>query len=327
MEVQTLESWPSNQAFFCWDWLVGSFNKLFKRPALPRLKMISVIVPCYNSKETIHLLLSALEQQDYEDFETIVVDSSSDGTDRVISESYPWVKLIHFENKTLPGRARNIGMSMARGDIYAFIDADCRPPSDWLQNIESLHRKYDVFGGIVLNGNPTKLIGWASFMSEFSEIYSLRPRITTLLPTCNLSVKKKVVGSVVFPEDMFPGEDRIFAVNLSKNCYTFLHPQLKVYHNNRASFSSFFRHQVRLGYSSAQVRQRASASDLFGSQLIHKPWLLVFLPFYRCYVIGLRCLNRGGVDFFMYLFLFPLFIVGMLWWNYGFIKCLKGADL
>ena len=73
--------------------------------------MLSVIIPSYNSEKTIRKCLDSLLDQTYEgEYEIIVVDSSDDKTPQIVTSLYPKVKLVHFRNKTDPGKARNIGI-------------------------------------------------------------------------------------------------------------------------------------------------------------------------------------------------------------------------
>jgi glycosyltransferase involved in cell wall biosynthesis len=132
--------------------------------------MISVIIPSYNSEETIEDCIDSLLNQSYaDDYEIILVDSSQDRTPELVSRKYPNVKLIHFDKKTDPGTARNTGVQQSRGELIAFIDADCDASTDWLEKIESSHRSsYNIIGGVVNNGNAENdLVGSAGYIAEF----------------------------------------------------------------------------------------------------------------------------------------------------------------
>src|ERR1051325_3213870 len=86
---------------------------------------LSVVIASYNSRRTIARCLESLEAQTYGDFEIVVVDSSSDGAARAVEERFPDVRLVTFPTRKFPGDARNAGVRAARGEIIAFIDADC----------------------------------------------------------------------------------------------------------------------------------------------------------------------------------------------------------
>ena len=97
---------------------------------------VTVLIPAYNAASTIRNTLSSLLEQDLEEpYEIIVVDSSSDETPRIIAEEFPSVHLIHKDEQTDPGTARNLGVVQAKGEIIACIDADCIAPPDWLSRM------------------------------------------------------------------------------------------------------------------------------------------------------------------------------------------------
>ncbi len=102
---------------------------------------VSVIIPSYNRKSELGQLLSALAGQTlpHRSFEVIVVDDGSDdGTREWLADhasgfgfSCAWFAQEHQG----PGAARNRGMRHAAGDIFAFIDTDCIPQPDWLEQL------------------------------------------------------------------------------------------------------------------------------------------------------------------------------------------------
>lgn len=94
---------------------------------------VSVIIPVFNDAERLQTCLAALERQTYLSnlYEVIVVDNGSDDFQAVdsrfshvltTSESYP-----------SSYAARNQGISLAKGDVIAFTDADCIPACDWIE--------------------------------------------------------------------------------------------------------------------------------------------------------------------------------------------------
>ena len=87
--------------------------------------MISIIIPSYNSETTIIPCLDAVQSQSYSgQYEVILVDSSSDKTQEIVSSDYPKVKLLHPDVRADPGTARNMGISRAKGDLIAFVDSE-----------------------------------------------------------------------------------------------------------------------------------------------------------------------------------------------------------
>src|SRR5689334_19778980 len=94
----------------------------------------SVIIPVYNDGERLRTCLTALSRQTYgtDRFEVIVVDNGSKVSPAPIVSGFPFAR---FTTETRPGSycARNHGLSLAKGEILAFTDADCVPRPDWLE--------------------------------------------------------------------------------------------------------------------------------------------------------------------------------------------------
>jgi glycosyltransferase involved in cell wall biosynthesis len=87
----------------------------------PRL---SVIVPAYNAANFIRDAIRSIEEQDYPTLEIIVVDDgSTDATREVVAGHNGAIRYVRQENQGAAG-ARNHGLSLARGSLITFLDAD-----------------------------------------------------------------------------------------------------------------------------------------------------------------------------------------------------------
>ena len=96
------------------------------RPKAP-LEMISVIVPAFNEERSLGQCLGSLLDQNYEDYEVIVVDDGSTDKTLEIARSYEGtkVKVIHQENEGKAG-ALNTGTGASMGSLVLTVDADTR---------------------------------------------------------------------------------------------------------------------------------------------------------------------------------------------------------
>lgn len=98
----------------------------------------SIIVPVYNVEDYLAQCIDAILEQDYKDYELILVDDGSTDASGAICDTYKtqWdghdgvrIHVIHQTNKGLSG-ARNSGLDVAGGDWIVFIDSD-----DWVEPV------------------------------------------------------------------------------------------------------------------------------------------------------------------------------------------------
>jgi glycosyltransferase involved in cell wall biosynthesis len=91
---------------------------------------VSVIIPCYNSAQTIERAIQSVAQQTLRPQEVIVIDDASlDNTIEILQSlqnhyGKDWLKLVILEKNAGPSFARNQGWDLANQDYIAFLDAD-----------------------------------------------------------------------------------------------------------------------------------------------------------------------------------------------------------
>ncbi len=86
----------------------------------------SIIIPNYNLGKYLPECLASVMQQEYQDFEVIIID---DGSTEELSHTYfkdlQQEKVqVHLRNNEGVSAARNFGASVAKGDYFLFLDAD-----------------------------------------------------------------------------------------------------------------------------------------------------------------------------------------------------------
>lgn len=102
------------------------FKKRVGRNVFDALPKVSVVIPAYNSADTIvDTLRSALDQK-FREHEIIVVNDGSPDTERLERVLRPHIEDIIYirQRNSGAGPARNLGIEHARGNIIAFLDAD-----------------------------------------------------------------------------------------------------------------------------------------------------------------------------------------------------------
>lgn len=107
--------------------------------AAAALPFVSVVVPAHNGADSIRRCLEPLLAQTYPPrrFEIIVVDDGStddvaDVARAALAGGSVAFQVLRKEKNSGPASARNAGIHAARGDLIAFIDADCVAEPDWL---------------------------------------------------------------------------------------------------------------------------------------------------------------------------------------------------
>jgi glycosyltransferase involved in cell wall biosynthesis len=91
----------------------------------------SLILPCYNVEKYVARCVQSILNQDFEDYEVILVDDgSTDGTPALcdaLAAEHGRIRVIHKENGGLSS-ARNAGLDVSQGQYIWFIDSD-----DWIE--------------------------------------------------------------------------------------------------------------------------------------------------------------------------------------------------
>jgi len=105
--------------------LVNTIN--FTKQSQIKLKSLSIIIPYFNSSQSIFHTLNSIQKQqniDFEDIEIIIIDDGSE-KELKIKQKYSFrIKILRLcENKGRV-RVRNIGLLLANYDVIMFLDAD-----------------------------------------------------------------------------------------------------------------------------------------------------------------------------------------------------------
>lgn len=88
--------------------------------------LISIIIPVYNVEKYLELCINSVLNQDYDNYEVILIDDGSTDLSPQICDSYApnsKINVIHKVNAGV-GEARNTGLDIARGEYIFFLDSD-----------------------------------------------------------------------------------------------------------------------------------------------------------------------------------------------------------
>jgi len=82
--------------------------------------MLSIIIPTLNEEKHLPRLLKSIKRQNFNDYEIIVADASSEDKTVEIAKDYG-CKVV---KGGLPATGRNNGARIAKGELFLFLDAD-----------------------------------------------------------------------------------------------------------------------------------------------------------------------------------------------------------
>ena len=99
--------------------------------------MISIIITAYNAEKTIEKCISSILENDYNNYEIIIVnDGSTDKTEQIV-ELFASDKIKYFSKpNTGVADSRNYGIEKAKGEYITFIDSDDYVKNDYFENLD-----------------------------------------------------------------------------------------------------------------------------------------------------------------------------------------------
>lgn len=279
---------------------------------------ISIIIPCLNEEANIGPCLQSLVQQSMalHQYEILVVDGgSTDATGHLVrqmAEQQPAIRLVVEPTKgTAAGR--NSGIKASRGQLIAFIDADCEAPAEWLATLDDHYQRLSqqdpqlvaVGGGnVVPPGAPPFLaaIGVAldsyagSFNSAQGRQFVEHRQVASLATLNALYDKKRLLEVGCFDQSLgSEAEDADLNHRLGQRGYTmYFMADSFVYHKMRPTPVGWLKNMVRYGRGRARLLKRYP-----------EMWQLSFvLPLIFALVMGVTALTPwwlwagGGLLYF-----------------------------
>lgn len=125
--------------------------------------LISIIIPIYNGVKYLNQCFQALRSQTYNDWEAIFVNDGSTDSSlpllQELSDKDPRMKVYNQSNQGA-AKARETGITKAKGDFITFLDVDDTIPSDYLSStIELFTEDIDIVTtgfNIINEGRITK---------------------------------------------------------------------------------------------------------------------------------------------------------------------------
>ncbi|MCS6856350.1 MAG: glycosyltransferase family 2 protein [Sandaracinaceae bacterium] len=183
--------------------------------------LLSVVMPCYNERATIHKAIEQVLHCGISPLELIVVDDgSTDGTRELLQSGPaldPRVRVILHEKNMGKGAALRTGFRLARGRFVIVQDADLEyDPKDYPALLEPLLQDQAdvVYGSRFAGGGSHRVLYyWHSVANHF--LTTLSNMVTDInltdMETCYKVFRKEVLDQITIEEDRFGFEPEITA--------------------------------------------------------------------------------------------------------------------
>ena len=171
---------------------------------------LSIIIPVYQTQDTIDRCIESILQQSFTDYEIILVDDGSDYECSQLCDKYPQkdrrITTIHKENGGLSD-ARNTGIKHSKGEYITFIDSDDAIQNDTLQALMDEINKYpetDVLEYPIMEriGHPHKeqLLAFTPRKYNNCWEYWLNEQAYLHTYACNKIFRRCLFKNVSFPK-------------------------------------------------------------------------------------------------------------------------------
>lgn len=182
------------------------------------MKKLSIVIPCYNEKDSILEILEKVKNAPIEEKEIIVVDDkSTDGTTEMLKEKVEPIvdKVIYHEKNTGKGGALRTGFQAAIGDVVIIQDADMEyDPNEYPVVVNPIFdgKAQVVYGSRFMNQKAKGYIMNRLANKGLTFLSNLRThQKLTDMETCYKAFKREVIQSIEIEEQRFGFEPEITA--------------------------------------------------------------------------------------------------------------------
>lgn len=194
--------------------------------------LVSVIIPVYNSSIYLKDILNDTINQTYKDLQIIIIDDGSVDDSVKIANDYAKkdnrIEVYSYKNNG-QSRARNIGLSFAKGQYIRFFDSDDRVPLDsiekMIQAMEALSGADMVIGNFI-SDSPYGIYSGGNLENqviseiEFADFFVKSPRAFYYGAPWNKLYCTEIIKSanIYFDENISWCEDLLFNLEYYKHC-------------------------------------------------------------------------------------------------------------
>lgn len=247
---------------------------------------ITVLITVKNSVRTMKECIDSVLDQNYKNYDVIVVDAfSDDGTYEILKSYGRKIKL--YQVKGWAPKAFNFAIDKIKSEYTAFTDADCIVDKNWLRELIKGFKSEEILATAGFCGTKhantalQKAIG-----HELEERFRRFSKYILRAPTMNLCVRTDVLKKLKFNERFKVAFETDFGYRLNDLGKIYYNKKAIVYHNHRANWKDFFKQQKAYGEYTLMISM-LHKKRMFGDHITNPYmlaqvptfWLLVFFSF------------------------------------------------
>ncbi len=267
--------------------------------------LVSIIIPLKKINDYIVECSTWILKQTYQNFELIILpDEYNESTEYKAIFEDSRITISKTGNKS-PAIKRHMGTTIAKGEIFAFIDDDTYPEVNWLENAIRVLDNNDVrvVGGVAVtaeNDSYSEHISgmiYSNFMTSAKHTLRYEPKKVQYVhdyPSCNLIITREIyTKSGGFNSNFYPGEDTVLCNNIIKLGEKILYsPDVLVYHHRRKLLFGHFKQVSGYGWHRGYFVKMIGGNSLRLSYFIPSLFLLYIVlliasPLYYPHIINI----------------------------------------
>lgn len=195
----------------------------------------SVIIPVYNSEQTIEKCVTSISCSSFSDYEILLInDGSKDKSGEIcklLSEHFPQVKYFYKENGGVSS-ARNLGLSKAEGKYILFVDSDDFVSENYFEALNKMTESCDCelyeFSCRLFDGKDEEIRKEpdAVYKTEGEAVNALCAEIVNRRinnPVTKVYLNERIKElKLKFSDTLYVGEDQLFVITYALGVKSFL---------------------------------------------------------------------------------------------------------